>query len=743
MYASGCRGVNEIRHLTVVCTAFFRSGVPCGLPRRTRRDTHRTLFLKNKSRNGKPGGGKSRGAPPKGARPQRTPQFGRRGGARPQRGAGGEEKVVEGVVSANRAGFGFVKVLGMDASVFLPPREMSKLMHGDRVRVTAEQGVDQRWSGRVEKVLERGIEAFLGTVEIHGRNASVRSADRRLPLFCHVSPDQLGGARNGDWVIARILKYPEDGSAGTARVVTLLDPEKPVTLATEAAIAKYDLPTAFSAAAQREAEAHGREVDVNESARRVDLRGLPLVTIDGEDAKDFDDAVYAEATATGWRLIVAIADVSYYVREGGELDAEAKARGTSVYFPTRVVPMLPHVLSDKLCSLEPHVDRLCLVADMQLSKSGQLKASTFYPAVMRSAARLTYNLAYEALFEGRPDARRRIGPLVDRLLPLLDVYRALSQARHKRGALDFDAPEAKFAVDEAEHLRAIKLDPRNDAHRLIEECMVMANVATARLLGDRGTPTLFRVHGEPDAKKVDNLITTLRALGVQAEMPEEITPRDLQKIAPRVKDAAARPFIESLVIRSMMQAIYQPENIGHFGLALTHYAHFTSPIRRYPDLVVHRTIKSILSNKDASARSYSHDELVDTGAQLTELEKRATEADRFVDSYLKCVYLRDRIGQTFEGLITAVVEFGCFVQIIEASVDGLLHMDNLRDDEYVQEEDGYGWHGLRTKRRLRLGTHVKVIVTAVNPVEGLIDLELVNDPPLKPAGRRSRGGGAE
>ncbi|MET0293201.1 MAG: VacB/RNase II family 3'-5' exoribonuclease, partial [Steroidobacteraceae bacterium] len=541
---------------------------------------------------------------------------------------------MEGVVSANRAGFGFVKVLGMEASVFLPPREMSKLMHGDRVRVTAEQGSDQRWSGRVEQVLERGIEAFLGTVEIHGRNASVRSADRRLSLFCHVAPENLLGARHGDWVIARILKYPQDGGAGTARIQKLLDPEKPVTLATEAAIARFDLPCEFTAAAQREAESHGREVDPNESARRVDLRALPLVTIDGEDAKDFDDAVFAEATANGWRLVVAIADVSYYVREGAELDAEARARGTSVYFPTRVVPMLPHVLSDKLCSLEPHVDRLCLVADMQLSKSGQLKASTFYPAVMRSHARLTYNLAHAALFEGRPDARRRIGPLVDKLLPLLDVYRALSQARHKRGALDFDAPEARFAVDEAEHLREIRLDPRNDAHRLIEECMVMANVATARLLGDRGTPTLFRVHGEPDEKKVDNLIKTLRAIGVQAEMPEEITPRDLQKIAPRVKDAAARPFVEQLVIRSMMQAIYQPENIGHFGLALTHYAHFTSPIRRYPDLVVHRTIKSLIAQKDASARSYSADEMVMLGTQLTELEKRADEPDRCVDSYL-------------------------------------------------------------------------------------------------------------
>ncbi|RYG72447.1 VacB/RNase II family 3'-5' exoribonuclease, partial [bacterium] len=407
--------------------------------------------------------------------------------------------LVEGVVTANRAGFGFVKVLGMDASVFLPPREMSKLMHGDRVRVYAEQGSDQRWSGQVEQILERGIEAFLGTIEIQGRNAAVRSADRRLNLYCTVAPDQLQGARHGGWVIARVLKYPADGQPGSAKVQKLLDPERPVTLATEAAIARFDLPTEFSAAAQREAEAHGREVDPAEAARRVDLRGLPLVTIDGEDAKDFDDAVYAEAHDKGWRLVVAIADVSYYVREGGALDAEARERGTSVYFPTRVVPMLPHVLSDKLCSLEPNVDRLCLVADMQVSRTGQLKSQTFYPAVMRSQARLTYNLAFGALFEGRPESRRRIGPIVDKLMPLVDLYRTLVQARHKRGALDFDAPEAKFNVDEAEHLREISLDPRNDAHKLIEECMVLANVATAQELARRSTPTLYRVRLAVDA----------------------------------------------------------------------------------------------------------------------------------------------------------------------------------------------------------------------------------------------------
>jgi ribonuclease R len=393
-----------------------------------------------------------------------------------------------------------------------------------------------------------------------------------------------------------------------------------------------------------------------------------------------------------------------------------------------VVPMLPHALSDRLCSLQPHVDRLCLVADMRVSKGGVLKGARFYPAVMRSAARLTYTQAYEALFEGRPEARHRIGPLLDSLMPLVDVYRALHKARSRRGALDFDAPEAKFRIDETEHIQGIDLYARNDAHRLIEECMVLANVAAARELETDAVPTLYRVHAEPEPRKLDVLVTTLRALGIGVDLPPEIQTRDLQKIAPRIKDAAARPFIEQLVVRSLMQAAYQPENIGHFGLALDQYAHFTSPIRRYPDLVVHRTIKAKLSRKDPSGRAYSFEEMLALGEQLSEREKRADESDRYVDTFLKCVYLRDRIGQSFEGLITSVLDFGCFVQILDAAVDGLLHVEALQDDEYVKDDELQAWVGLKHKRRLKIGTHVRVIVTAVNPVEGLVDLDLAIEP---------------
>jgi len=635
--------------------------------------------------------------------------------------------IVEGTVSANRAGYGFLRIEGVGESVFLPPPQMRGVMHGDRLRVKVSRDGSDRWSGTVEEVLSRGVNAFLGTVEVQGRNAWVNAADRRLQLRGAVAPQDLNGARHGDWVIARITRHAGSASVATARIVRRLDPDRPVELATESAIARFDLPYDFPAAALREAQAFGDHVDPREAAARIDLRELPLVTIDGEDARDFDDAVYAEPHAGGFRLIVAIADVSHYVRPGSALDTEAQQRGTSVYFPTRVLPMLPTALSDHLCSLAPNVDRLCFAADMIVSRSGALKSARFYPAVMRSAARLTYTLVNQALFEGRPAARAQLGPLSDRLMLLVDVYRALYRARGRRGALDFDAAEAEFVIDGGEHVRAIELRARNDAHRLIEECMILANVAVAQELEKSHTPTLYRVHGVPEDEKLERLVSTLRSLGIDARLPKTVTTRDLQSIARRVSDLSERTFVESLVVRAMPQAIYQPTNIGHFGLALGHYAHFTSPIRRYPDLIVHRTLKALIKAPGSAGRRYAVSELAALGESSSRLEKRADEADRYVSGFLKCTYLKERIGQTFQGLITTVVEFGCFVQILDVAVDGLLHVNNLRDDLYVMEEDGHAWRGQRTGRRLRTGAHLRVIVTAVNPIEGLIDLALAED----------------
>ena len=676
-----------------------------------------------KSRHAKSGDRKSSGGASRTAN--------RAGSHRDSKGAGAagvkSGSIVEGTVSANRAGYGFLRVEGFKDSVFLSPPQMRGVMHGDRLRVKVSRDATERWSGTVEEVLSRGVTAFLGTVEVQGRNAWVNAADRRLQLRCAVAPAELHGARAGDWVIARITRHAGSASAAQGVIVKRLDPDRPVELATESAIARFDLPVEFSAAALREAQAYGAEVDPREAATRTDLRGLPLVTIDGEDARDFDDAVYAEPHAEGFRLIVAIADVSHYVRPGSALDLGAQERATSVYFPTRVVPMLPTALSDHLCSLAPHVDRLCFAADMLISKSGALKSARFYPAVMRSAARLTYGLAHQALFEGRPAARDQLGALFPKLTVLVEVYRALHKARSRRGALDFDAPEAQFVIDEAERVRGIEMRARNDAHRLIEECMILANVAVAQALQDARMPTLYRVHGQPEEEKLERLTSTLKALGIEARIPKTVTTRDLQAIARRVGSAPERAFVESLVIRAMPQALYQPTNIGHFGLALAHYAHFTSPIRRYPDLIVHRTLKALVGAPGGSAVRYESGELSALGESTSRLEKRADEADRYVSNFLKCTYLRERIGQTFQGLITTVVEFGCFVQILDVAVDGLLHVDNLRDDEYVMEDNGHAWRGRRSGRRLRTGAHVRVMVTAVNPIEGLIDLALAEE----------------
>ncbi len=632
-------------------------------------------------------------------------------------------QIAEGVVSANRAGYGFVRTDTLTESVFLPPGEMRELTHGDRVRLEVHNDPQGRFVGTVLKVLERGVSSFLGTLETAGRNSFVRSADQRLGLYCRVTANETA-AIAGDWVIARVTRYPKNGEGGEALVIQRLDPSRPVQMATEAAIARYSLPTEFPAPVLQEAAQWGKTVDPEEAARRTDLRQLPLVTIDGEDAKDFDDAVYAERLAAGgFRLVVAIADVSHYVRPGTALDDEARARGTSVYFPTRVLPMLPTALSNHLCSLEPQVDRLCMVADMRISRRGALEESSFYPAVMRSAARLTYTKAHAALFLQTPEAVQPLGGLHPQLMPLVEVYRALVGARQRRGALDFDAPEAEFVIDDGERISAIEFSSRNEAHKLIEECMVLANVAVARELREQRQPALFRVHAPPDEKKLEQLRNTLRVLGMDLQLPEEVQPRDLAAIAPRVHDPESRPFVESLVVRAMAQALYQPDNIGHFGLALKDYAHFTSPIRRYPDLMIHRALRARLALLDAADLPQGA-ALTAEGVDLSRLERRADEADRYVGTFLKCLYLRDRVGQRFDGLVTTVTEFGCFVQLLAFGVDGLLHLASLRDDDYRMAEDGAQWIGGRSGRRLAPGQRVRVVIAGVKPVEGLIDLEL-------------------
>jgi ribonuclease R len=575
---------------------------------------------------------------------------------------------------------------------------------------------------------ERVVTCFLATAQAAGRELYVSSAERKLNLRCFVPLEHRGGARGGEWVIARLVKPPALGHAGVAHIEKLLDPTRSVEVATEAAIARYDLPVEFSSEALRQAHAFGHSIDPAEASRRVDLRTVPLVTIDGEDARDFDDAVYAESLGEGgFRLLVAIADVSHYVRPETTLDREARQRGTSVYFPTRVLPMLPTALSNHLCSLEPDVERLCMVADMRLSSRGALRDWRFYPAVMRSAARLTYTEAHAILFKRDAAARAARGALVEWLEPLLGVYAALERNRHQRGALDFDAPEAEFVIDAGQHVRSVEFHHRNDAHRLVEECMIVANVAAARELKNRQVGGLMRVHQPPDERKREQLATTLRVLGIEAQLPEEPHTRDFAAIARNLKDPASRPFVESLIVRSMAQALYQPEQIGHFGLALDDYAHFTSPIRRYPDLMIHRALRLGLGLAPPDSR-LPVEQLEQAGMQLSQLERRADEAGRDVSTFLKCVYLRERTGQVFEGMVTTVVEFGCFVQLLDVGVDGLLHVTALNDDDYQMSRDGAEWVGRRRKRRFGPGTRLRVVCTGVRPAEGMVDLELGGEP---------------
>jgi ribonuclease R len=662
-----------------------------------------------------------RNPPPR--RSTRAPQLGRSNTSRGphKREAAG---TAEGIVSPHRSGFGFVRVPGQEANVFLPPSQMVGLTAGDRVRVEIAKDREGRFAGTVIAILSRGVTSFLGSIELSGRTAYVNSVDRRLGLRFIIAAADLGDARHGDWVIAAITSYPDGSRPGSARVQRRVDPDKPLELAVESAIARYGLPTAFPDDTSRAAEGFGSRIDAREAQRRVDLRAMPLVTIDGEDARDFDDAVYAEEHERGFRLVVAIADVSHYVRPGSPLDREARERGTSVYFPNRVLPMLPTALSDRLCSLEPDVDRLCFAADMVVSRTGTLVAARFYPAVMRSHARLTYNLAHAALFAREPAAVRQVGPVAAKLEVLVSLYLVLLRARHKRGALDFDSSEAAFEFDGAERVRAITFKPRNDAHKLVEECMILANVAAAGALRRARAGGLYRVHAVPDAKKLDALTTTLASLGIAAQLPEEVTPQDLRRITERIGERADRPFLESLVVRSLPQALYQPLNIGHFGLALKEYAHFTSPIRRYPDLVVHRALKAIVDPQDPTGVRAGAADLTEWGAELSRLEKRADEADRYVDTFLKCTFLRERLGQSFEGLVTTVVEFGCFIQLVDLAVDGLLHIDSMRGETFEMEDGGRAWRGGGTGLRLAPGTRLRVIVTSANPVEGLIDLEL-------------------
>jgi ribonuclease R len=634
--------------------------------------------------------------------------------------------VVVGTVSGHRDGFGFLVPDDGGDDLFLPYREMRMLFHGDRAAARVSGRDDRgRPEGAIVEVLERRTRQVAGRFSLEGGVGFVTPDNRRISQRVVVPRDSTGPARHGDLAVVEITEQPSRNRDPVGRVLRVLPEQGGADAAIDLAIASHGLSHAFPAEALEEARKHGREVELRAGEEREDLRKLPLVTIDGEDARDFDDAVYAESNAAGFRLVVAIADVSHYVRPATALDAEARDRATSVYFPSRVLPMLPEELSNHLCSLMPDVDRLCMVCDMQVTRAGAVSKSRFYAAVMRSQARFTYTRV-AAHLEGREPlargAQARLAPVID---CLHQVYRALRKEREKRGALDFEAPEVKVLVDAAGKPTDIREYPRNDAHRLIEECMIAANVQAAGFLKKRRLPALFRIHGKPDEDRIEELKRFLAMRGVHLEIGGDLKPARLQKVLAGIAGRPDAAVLENAIIRSLPQALYQPLNIGHFGLALAEYAHFTSPIRRYPDLLVHRGIRHALGGGGAANFVHSAREMEALGTECSLRERRADEAARSVVAWLKCEYMRPRVGEEFDAVVTGVAEFGLFVQLKAMQVDGLVHVTALPGDYFHFHENDRTLVGERTRLRFSIGDELRVRLVRVDSAERKIDFEHV------------------
>jgi ribonuclease R len=653
--------------------------------------------------------------------------------------------LVVGTIQAHRNGDGLLLPDDGSAACHLSGQQMREVMHGDRVAVRIE-GAQFRGKpqGTIVEVLERRTREVVGRLHVESGVAYLTPDNPRVTHRVLVPSDQLGGAQSGQVVIVELTQQPSRAGQPVGKVTRVLGDQGKPGMEIDIAIHSHSLPFEFPAAVEAEAEAFGRRIPQDAIAGREDLREIGLVTIDGEDARDYDDAVWCERSGTGWRLIVAIADVGHYVRPGSPLDVEARERGTSVYFPNRVLPMLPEALSNGLCSLVPDEERLCLCCELRVNDSGRITRSRFFEGVMRSSARLTYHEV--GAFLEQPDKRHppRLEALRERLLSLHGVYKAFTQARTGRGALELDTPELKLKFDEQGRVAALVESPRNDAHRLIEECMIAANVAAARFLDRHHVPTLYRVHGLPEIDRLETLRQLMREFGIWLPPADEIKPEHLRDLLLKIGDRTDAGLISTAVIRSMPQAVYQPGNIGHFGLALEHYAHFTSPIRRYPDLVVHRGIRQVIRAADPQDLIAWHGPFPALGQDCSFRERRADEATRGAVSWLKCYYMQERVGEEFDGIVSGVVDFGLFVQLDGLQVDGLLHVSALGQDYFTRDSSGFRLVGRSTGRIFKLGDRLRVRVTNVSLDDRRVDFELAGEmaverrPRYPRAGRRRR-----
>ncbi|OEE71034.1 ribonuclease R [Enterovibrio norvegicus FF-33] len=644
--------------------------------------------------------------------------------------------LVKGTVIGHRDGFGFLRPEGKGNrdDWLLPHHQMKSVMHGDFILVQPA-GTDKRGrkEARVVRVLEERKGQIVGRFFLEDGNAFVVPDDSRLSQDIIIPKEDRKGARMGNVVVVDIFQRATRQQNAMGRIVEVLGENMAPGMEIEIALRTHDIPNEWPQDVEKQVKDFTEVVPEEAKKGRVDLRDLPLVTIDGEDARDFDDAVYCEKKRSGgWRLWVAIADVSYYVRSDSALDKEAIKRGNSVYFPSQVIPMLPEVLSNGLCSLNPQVDRLCMVCEMTISETGKLSGFKHYEAVMNSHARLTYTKVAQML-DGDEELRERYTKLVPHLEELNNMYKVLKGAREQRGAIEFETIETKFIFNAMRKIERIVPVERNDAHKIIEECMILANIASARFVEKHKEPALYRVHEAPAEERLTGFKDFLREMGLSLEGGLEPSPTDYAQLAHIISSRPDKELIQTMLLRSMKQAVYQADNAGHFGLALKQYAHFTSPIRRYPDLLLHRAIKYLIAKQEGNEHDrwtptggyhYSVDEMDSMGEQCSMTERRADDATRDVSDWLKCEYMQDHVGEVMQGTVANVTGFGFFVRLNELHIDGLVHISNLDNDYYNYDMVHQKLVGESSGRVFQLGDQVTVKVLSVNLDERMIDFGL-------------------
>ncbi|HAT2104749.1 TPA: ribonuclease R [Legionella pneumophila] len=635
--------------------------------------------------------------------------------------------LLRGTVQGHPDGFGFFIPDDGSEDMVLSAKEMRAVMHGDMV-LAYQSGLDRRGrpEAKIHEVLEHANTTVVGRFFTdHGVNFVIPDS-KRLTQDISIPQEFIGEAKNGQIVLVELIAYPNKRSQAIGRVIHILGEHMAPGMEIQVAIHAHGIPFEWPDDVLAEVGKIPQQISEEQLKGRTDLRNLPFVTIDGEDAKDFDDAVYCyKKPKGGFQLYVAIADVSHYVAKDSALDQEAARRGNSVYFPGKVVPMLPEALSNGVCSLNPHVDRLCMVAELSITQEGKISRSRFYRAVIHSHARLTYTSVGAWLEQGKADEKHQaLWPMLE---SLYDLYHVLLDTRRLRGAMDFETTETRIEFDENKKIKCIVPVIRNDAHKLIEECMLAANVATARFLEKAEIPTLYRVHAAPEEDKITALRQFLGELGLSLGGGRKPGPKDFQRTMNMIGDRPEKHLIETVMLRSLKQAQYVESNEGHFGLAYSAYTHFTSPIRRFPDLLIHRAIGHLLDNHPVYEFEYSHEDMNRLGKHSSMTERRADEATREVITWLKCEYMQDKLGQVFKGRISAVTSFGIFVELDEIYVEGLVHVTSLKNDYYTFDSAKHRLIGARGGQVYRLGDKMTVLVARVDLNERKIDFEPVED----------------